>query len=427
MTTLVVRNSEIDGSAAVPGDKSISHRALMLGAAAEGTTTIRNLGPGDDVSSTIACLEAYGVAVRRTGTEAEIRSSGIRSWNAPSRALDCGNSGTTLRILTGFAAHHTFGTTLDGDASLRRRPMDRLVAPLGALGARVQTTAGRPPVLVEGGGLSGADVQLAIASAQVKSATIFAALGASGTTSVTEPSASRDHTERMLNALGAQITRDGLRVVVEPFDPPAFEIDVPGDPSSAAFLVAAGILAGRVHLEGVCLNPTRIEFLVSLARMGASVRWETDDDNMGEPVGTIDVERSGLTGIGIEGPLVPAVLDELPLIAVLATQASGTTTVAGATELRAKETDRIAAMVTALRQLGAEVEELPDGFIVTGPTPLIGTKVSAEGDHRIAMALAVAGLAAQGETLVEGYEAAAVSWPAFEQVLATLGGEVELR
>jgi 3-phosphoshikimate 1-carboxyvinyltransferase len=431
MTTLVVRGpSIINGTATVPGDKSISHRALMLGAAANGATSIRNLGSGSDVASTMSCLGAYGVVVERAGADAVVRSEGIRSWAAPKVTLDCGNSGTTIRILTGFAAHHAFVSTLDGDTSLRRRPMDRLSAPLGALGARVQTTGGRPPVRVEGGRLSGADVRLDVASAQVKSATIFAALGADGTTSVTEPSPSRDHTERLLRALGASIAEDasdGHRVTVVPFVPPSFEIDVPGDPSSGAFLVAAGVLAGRVQLDGVCLNPTRIEFLVSLARMGASVQWETSTEHLGEPVGTIDAERSELSGIGIEGPLVPAVLDELPLIAVLATQARGTTTVTGAGELRTKESDRIATMVTALRHLGAHAEELPDGFVVAGPTTLTGTKVAADGDHRVAMALAVAGLVAQGETLVEGYEAATVSWPGFEQVLASLGAEMELR
>lgn len=432
MTTLVLRGpSDIDGVVVVPGDKSISHRALMLGAVADGETTVRNVGPGDDVRSTVECLRAYGVEVGGGAGATVVRGKGLRSWNDPGSTLDCGNSGTTLRLLTGFAAHHSFASVLDGDASLRARPMDRLVEPLTALGARVETSGGRAPVSVAGGALTGADVELEIASAQVKSATIFAALAADGKTTVTEPAVSRDHTERLLRALGASIEETsvggGHRVEVTAFAPPPFDIDVPGDPSSAAFLVAAALLAGRIRIEDVGLNPTRIGFLEALARMGASIQWRAGGERLGEPVGSIDAERSDLSSVGIEGPLVPVLLDELPLVAVLATQARGTTVVTGAGELRTKESDRIAATVNALRRLGADAEELADGFRVTGPTPLVGTKVDAEGDHRIAMALAVAGLVAQGETLVEGFDAATISWPAFEDVLSSIGAEIEVR
>lgn len=432
MTTVVVRGpAAIDGVVAVPGDKSISHRALMLGAVGNGASTVRNLGPGDDVRSTIACLRAYGVAIDEGSEGTVVHGEGLRSWNEPRAPLDCGNSGTTLRLLTGFAAHHSFTSVFDGDGSLRARPMERLVGPLRALGARVETSDGRPPVSVAGGELAGASVELEMASAQVKSATIFAALAADGRTTVTEPAASRDHTERFLRALGAAIEEirvdGGHRVEMDPFAPPAFEIDIPGDPSSAAFLVAAALLAGRVRIEDVGLNPTRIGFLETLERMGASIEWTVTGQRLGEPFGWIAAERSDLRAVGIEGPLVPVVLDELPLVAVLATQARGTTVVTGAGELRAKESDRIAAMVNALRRLGADADELPDGFRVTGPTPLVGTKVDAEGDHRIAMGLAVAGLVADGETLVEGFEAATVSWPGFQDVLSSLGAEIELR
>ncbi len=433
MTTLVVRGpSAVDGVVAVPGDKSISHRALMLGAVANGETSVRNLGPGDDVRSTIGCLRSYGVEIREGAKETVVVGRGLRAWRDPGSTLDCGNSGTTMRLLAGFAAHYAFPSVFDGDASLRARPMDRLVEPLGALGARVETARGRPPLVVEGGHLSGANVEFAIASAQVKTATIFAALGAEGKTTITEPAPTRDHTERLLKALGAPIVEVQLdngahRIDVIHFDPPAFKIDVPGDPSSAAFVVAAAVLAGRVRIEGVALNPTRIGFLDTLVRMGASVGWKASDLHLGEPVGSIDAERSEVRSVGIEGPLVPIVLDELPLVAVLATQAWGTTSVTGAKELRVKESDRVSAIVTALRRLGADAEELPDGFTVTGPTTLVGTKVDAEGDHRIAMALAVAGLVAHGETLIEGFEAATVSWPGFESVLASLGADVELR
>jgi 3-phosphoshikimate 1-carboxyvinyltransferase len=216
-------------------------------------------------------------------------------------------------------------------------------------------------------------------------------------------------------------------VEVSPFAPPSFELDVPGDPSSAAFLVAAALVAGRVRIENVGLNPTRIGFLETLVRMGGSVEWQIEEERLGEPVGSIEAKHSELRSVGIEGPLVPVVLDELPLVAVLATQAKGTTTVTGARELRTKESDRITATVNALRRLGADAEELDDGFRVSGPTTLVGTKVVAENDHRIAMALAVAGLAAHGETLIGGFETATVSWPGFEDVLASLGADIEIR
>jgi 3-phosphoshikimate 1-carboxyvinyltransferase len=337
-----------------------------------------------------------------------------------------------MRLLAGLAAHHEFPSVFDGDASLRRRPMDRLVRPLEALGARVQTTEGHPPVRVEGGKLHGAQIETGIASAQVKSSALLAALSARGPTSVTEPAASRDHTERMLSAMGASVREEHLddgshRVEITPFDAIRFDLDVPGDPSSAAFLVAAAVLCGRVRIEGVDLNPTRVGFLDVLARMGAHVRYEATEHRMGEPVGWIAAQQSELASAGIEGPIVPLMLDEIPLLAVVATQARGRTTVSGAAELRVKESDRIEAMAAGLRGLGADVEDAHDGFTVRGPTPLTGSKVDGAGDHRVAMAFAVAGLVAHGETHVEGFECAAVSWPGFENVLVALGAEVELR
>ncbi|MGH2760039.1 MAG: 3-phosphoshikimate 1-carboxyvinyltransferase [Actinomycetota bacterium] len=433
MTTLVVRGpAAISGETTVPGDKSISHRALMLGAVADGTTTIRNAGPGEDVASTVRCLEAYGVRIERNGADAVVHGRGLRSWHEPAGALDCGNSGTTMRLLCGLAAHYAFPSVLDGDASLHRRPMDRLVGPLTALGASVKTTDGRPPVTVSGGRLSGAEVETGVPSAQVKTAVIFAGLAADGETKVTEPALSRDHTERILSALGAPLTHERLpdgrhTISASSFAPPAFDIVIPGDISSAAFLIAAAVLGGDVLIQGVGLNPTRSGFLELLSRMGAEVRWSADRERMGEPSGSVRAGRSDLAAVTVEGPTVPTVVDELPLLAVLATQARGTSTVRGAEELRAKESDRIAATISALRLLGADAEEHPDGFTVRGPTPLFGTKVEAADDHRVAMALGVAGLVASGETLVDGFEAAGVSWPGFDKVLAALGADVELR
>jgi 3-phosphoshikimate 1-carboxyvinyltransferase len=430
MTTLVIRGpSSVSGAVSVPGDKSISHRALMLGAAASGRTTVRNLASGADVASTIACLECYGVRIERREDMASVHSRGIDEWTAPSSVLDCGNSGTTMRVLAGFAARCAFETTLDGDASLRRRPMERVAEPLRAFGAKVLTAdGGRPPLSVEGGSLHAADVDTGVASAQVKTAAIFAALGAEGPSTVTEPLHSRDHTERILQALGVEVVEHDVnghhRVEIVPAPTPPFDLAVPGDPSSAAFVVCAAVLAGEVHIDQVALNPMRIGYLDLLARMGADLRWETLEDRMNEPVGFIDARASALTATTLDEALVPSLHDELPVLAVVATQAQGETIVRGARELRIKESDRIAALVDGLRRLGADVDELDDGFVVRGQSALVGATVDAYGDHRIAMALAVAGLVATGETRITGYESAAVSWPGFEAVLGSLGAEV---
>jgi 3-phosphoshikimate 1-carboxyvinyltransferase len=423
MTTLVVRPSTISGRCTVPGNKSISHRALMLGAMAKGTTVATGLGPGADVRATIDCLRAFGVAI----DDGRITSPGIAAWRRPGSVLDCANSGTTMRVLAGLAARCAFTTTLDGDASLRRRPMDRVAAPLRILGADVRTTDGHAPVTITGAELSGAAIVLDVASAQVKTAAILAALGASGETVVTEPVASRDHTERMLRSLGAPIDEsfvDGAHVVrVRASDVPAFETSVPGDVSSAAFLVAAAILTGEVQIDNVGLNPTRTSFVDVVKQMGADVTTEATRDEMGEPVGTIVSKRSALRGVAVDGS-DPGIQDELPLVALLATQADGETTVKGAHELRVKESDRIDSVVRGLRALGAEIHELVDGFVVRGPTKLRGAEVDPSGDHRIAMMLAVAGSIAEGETRITDFGCADVSWPGFVEALRELGADV---
>jgi 3-phosphoshikimate 1-carboxyvinyltransferase len=426
MTTLVVRGgSPIDGETTVPGDKSISHRALMLAAIADGRSEITGLAPGEDVASTRRCLRAYGVNVEDRDRDAVVVDGG--AWEAPGAPLDCGNSGTTMRLLAGLAAHHEFESVFDGDASLRRRPMDRIARPLSELGARVDARDGRfPPVSVRGGNLLGMTVDTRVPSAQVKSCVLLAGLAAEGETIVREPERTRDHTERMLQWLGAPTgIRDNRDIFVRPFRPKGFALDVPGDPSSAAFLVAAALLLGGVEITGVCLNPTRVGFYEVCARMGAKVRLRSTEGRSGEGVGAIEAERSALNGVGVEGPVVPLMIDEVPLIAVLATAARGPTVVTGAGELRVKESDRIAAMASALRAMGADIDERDDGFEIRGPTPLRGATVQACGDHRVAMALAVAGAAANGETRIEGFEAAAVSWPGFDDVLRQLGADVE--
>jgi 3-phosphoshikimate 1-carboxyvinyltransferase len=431
MSTLFIRGpARISGSLSLPGDKSISHRALMLGAAAAGRTTVRGLAPGADVASTIACLERYGVRLEPDGGVVTIHSRGIDEWTEPEGILDCRNSGTTMRVLAGLAARRPFESVFDGDDSLRRRPMDRVAIPLRILGARVETRDGCPPLWVQGGALRGGYVETGVASAQVKTAVMLAALGAEGTSAVVEPVVTRDHTERMLESLGVEIaqsiTEDGHRIDIVPTPTPPFDLAVPGDVSSSAFLVAAAVLSGKVHIDGVGLNPTRTGYLDVLRMMGASVRWETREDRMNEPVGTIDAEISQMRGVTLDETVIPQILDELPAIAVVATQAHGETVVRNARELRVKESDRITTLVEGLRAFGADVDELDDGLVVRGPVVLEGATVRSAGDHRIAMAFAVAGIIAKGDTRVEDFESADVSWPGFDGVLATLGAEVEL-
>ncbi len=424
MTTLVVRPSGVSGTCTVPGSKSISHRALMLGAMAKGTTRINGLGLGADVAATIDCLRAFGVDIPADGSL--IASGGIDAWTAPATTLDCRNSGTTMRILAGLAARLTFTTTLDGDGSLRRRPMERVVDPLRILGAHVRATDGHPPIVIEGGDLKGTTVDLPVASAQVKTAAIFAGLGASGQTTVREPAPSRDHTERMLRSLGAPISEsfgETHDVTVSAFEVPPFETTVPGDVSSAAFLVTAAVLTGDAQVDDVGVNPTRMSFVDVVREMGGDVSIEVLRDELGEPIGSLVARHSPLVGVAVDGS-DPGIHDELPLIALLATQAEGETTVKGAGELRLKESDRIDSVVRGLRALGAEIHELVDGFVVRGPTKLRGANVDPSGDHRIAMMLAVAGLVADGETRIDDFECSGVSWPGFEATLAKLGADV---
>jgi 3-phosphoshikimate 1-carboxyvinyltransferase len=422
MSSLVVPGpSKVSGSVVPPGDKSISHRALMLGAIATGRTVLRAVGPGEDVASTISCLRAYGVEIEASNGTVAVNGT---PWRKPSGPLDCGNSGSTMRLLAGLAAHHDFVSVLDGDASLRRRPMDRVVRPLTSLGANVEASAGRyPPLRVEGGHLAGTSIDTGVPSAQVKSCAIFAALAADGRTTVVEPRVSRDHTERLLAALGAPITSNKLdggthRVQIERFAPPPFELHVPGDVSSAAFVVAAGVAVGRVTIDGVGLNATRTRFLETLKTLGADVRWQVTDERLGEPVGRIEAHRSRLRGTEVDGG-DPTIQDELALIAVLATQADGETTVRGADELRLKESDRIAAIVNGLRSLGAEIHELTDGFVIRGPTTLRGAHVDSAGDHRIAMAFSVLGLLVPG-VAIAGSQSVAKTFPSFYEMLARL-------
>ncbi len=436
----------LQGALAPPPDKSISHRAALLGAIGEGTTLVRGYLDAADTRSTLAAVGLLGAEVTERGESdrgIEVGIVGIgllgpgAGAGADTVAIDVGNAGTLLRILPGWLAGQGTGAwSLDGDDSIRLRPVDRVVGPLEEMGGRLTAREGRlPPLLVEGAELQGIEYRLPVASAQVKSCVLLAGLVARGETSVVESAPSRDHTERMLRAAGADVTvaetgvpaRDALerRIVVGPVEriEPG-EIEIPGDFSSAAFPIVAAALVERseVRIESVGLNPTRIGLLGILTRMGAAVEVEEEPISGGEPRGSIVVRHGPLSATRVTASEVPVAIDELPLVALLGCFAAGETVVEGAGELRHKESDRIGALVHGLRGLGAEIEERPDGFAVRGGDGIRGGTLDSRGDHRLAMLGAVAGLASRQGAVVEGIEAAAVSYPEFEADLARLAG-----
>jgi 3-phosphoshikimate 1-carboxyvinyltransferase len=408
----------------LPGDKSISHRAAILGAMAEGRTRIENYSEAADCASTLACLRSLGVELKRDGASVRIDSPGVSGWRAAQGDLDCENSGSTLRMLAGALAGRPFRSLLTGDESLRRRPVERVAVPLRAMGARVETTGDRPPMTIEGGALRGIDYELPVASAQVKTAVLLAGLQAEGETSVTEPSPSRDHTERMLPAFGVRLEREGLRSRVRGGARLlGADVVVAGDASSAAFLVVAALVLpdSRVELDGVLLSPTRTAFLDVLRAMGGQVEVRLEASEP-EPVGSIVASSSALRGTTVDPKVVPALVDEVPALAVAAAFAQGTFTVTGARELRIKESDRIAALAEGLGAMGASVRELPDGLVIEGGRPLTGAAVRSQGDHRIAMALSIAALGASGATHVDGASCVGVSFPGFYALLEQATG-----
>jgi 3-phosphoshikimate 1-carboxyvinyltransferase len=414
----------IRGRFRLPGDKSISHRAALFGALAEGATRVHNYSSAADCGSTLECLRALGVTLQREGSEVTVQGQGPEAWTAPAGDLDAGNSGTTLRLLAGALAGRPFRTVLTGDESLRRRPVERVAAPLRAMGATATTTGGRPPLTIAGGGLRGLTWESPVASAQVKTAVLLAGLQAEGVTTVREPAPSRDHTERMLPVFGAPVERGELTATVRGGTRlRGAEVTVPGDASSAAFLVVAALVLpdSEVQLDGVLLSPTRTAFVEVLRAMGGRVEThlETTDP---EPVGSIIASSSTLRGTTVDPAVVASLIDEVPALAVAACRAEGTFTLTDARELRVKESDRIATVVEGLGRLGARVRELPDGLVVEGGAPLRGARVRAHGDHRIAMALAVAALAAEGPTEIDGADCVNVSFPEFFGLLARGAG-----
>jgi 3-phosphoshikimate 1-carboxyvinyltransferase len=403
------------GRFTLPGDKSLCHRLAILGALAEGTTRLSNFAFSADCSSTLGCLATLGVPVSRDGRGVSIEGRGWRGLTAPSRPLDAGNSGSTLRMLAGVLAGRPFASILTGDDALSRRPMERVAEPLRAMGARVSTHEGHSPVTIEGGSLRGITWVLPVPSAQVKTALLLAGLQAEGTTTVVEPHPSRDHTERLLPLFGIEPETSGSAVSVRCHDRlRPVEMDVPGDVSSAAFFIVAALVRpdSFVRVDRVLLNPRRTAFLDVLREMGAQV--ESGVDVAGpEPTGWIEARSSRLVGTTIPPSLVPLLIDEIPALAVAGAHARGIFEVTGAHELRLKESDRIAALAEGLARLGADVEELRDGLAIRGGRPLRGAAVRSWGDHRIAMALAVAALGASGETEIEGSDCVSVSFPGF--------------
>jgi 3-phosphoshikimate 1-carboxyvinyltransferase len=414
------------GRLRLPGCKGISHRALLFAAIAEGSSRITNLADGQDVGSTARALEQLGVRLRREDARSvSMTARGFDGLRESESVIDCGNSGTTMRMLCGLAAGRPFLSILTGDDSLSSRPMARVTTPLRAMGAQLDGRAGGTlaPLTVRGGSLTGVRHDLAVASGQVKTALVLAGLQADGETEIVEPAPSRDHTERMLEALHAPISRvDDRTVRVRAGAPDAFELAVPGDPSSAAFfVVAACIVPGSsIVLEDVSLNPARIEYVDLLREMGARIEVDVTETRIGEPVGTIAVEAAPLHGIEISGR--EAIIDELPVLAIAGAFADGVTTIRDAKELAVKETNRIGALEQELTQLGVGVEARADGLVVRGGKPK-GATLKSHGDHRIALCGAVAGLAADGETTVRGWPAVAISYPGFEADLASLLGD----
>jgi 3-phosphoshikimate 1-carboxyvinyltransferase len=411
------------GSVRLPGDKSISHRYAMLGAIAEGTTKLENFSTGADCASTLGCLRSLGVKWERDGTSVVIHGSGAK-LQATNAALDCGNSGSTIRMLSGFLAGQEFTSELAGDESLSRRPMARIIQPLEMMGAKIESReGGRPPLRVTGSRLKAIDYKLPVASAQVKTSLLFAGLLADGTTRIEEPIQTRDHGELALQAFGAQIDRRMREVSITGGQTlRGIAAAIPGDISSAAFfLCAAGLFPdSQLTLPGVLLNPTRARLLDFLIGLGLRITMAELEEHHGELVGTLQVQGGSLKGARIVGGDTAALIDEIPVLAAIAPYTSDGIEIRDARELRIKESDRIASVAKNLRLMGAEVEEVDDGLHIAGGQKLHGASLDSFGDHRIAMAFAVAALRADGETEINGADAAVISYPEFFNVLERL-------
>ena len=411
----------IKGQITFPGDKSISHRSLMFASLTDGESRISNLSTGADVQSTRKCLEACGIKIRDDGDEVVVTGSKFTNPNQP---LDCGNSGTSTRLLLGLLAGQGVNATFHGDDSLSSRPMDRILDPLSQMGLKFKSNDGKLPITIYESELNGIQCDSPFASAQVKSALLLAGLGASGKTSITEPILSRDHTEKMLLGLGANLSTNGLTITISQLSSPlsSFELFVPADPSTAAFFSAAAAIVpnSKITLNRILRNPTRIGFYSAMNKMGVGINYLDHWEKAGETIGNFNVFYQPLNSITIRKDDVPGLLDELPILAILATQAKGKTEVRGAKELRIKECDRIHAVSKNLIRMGANIKELEDGFIINGPTQLKGASIETFHDHRIAMAFTIAGLVSDGDVILDHPECASISFPEFYDELERL-------
>jgi 3-phosphoshikimate 1-carboxyvinyltransferase len=429
MAITVSQPSTLRGVIKAPGDKSISHRSVIFNSLARGDALVTNFSPGEDCTSTVNIMRALGVHIERTPSSDDsgdsLRIKGAADDLAePAVILDAGNSGTTMRLVSGLLASQPFFSVINGDSSLRRRPMERILLPLSQMGADVSGRGGGSlaPLAFNGGGLRGIEYQMPVASAQLKSCVLIAGMYAEGETSVVQPAESRDHTERMMTAMGAEVDKNELRVAVRPSSLKSMDIQVPSDISGAAFWLVAGAAHpnARVTVKSVGINPSRTGVLDVLLEMGANIRLENVREDGNEPSADLIAESSDLRGIEIGGDIIPRVIDELPVLAMAASQASGRTVIRDAAELRVKESDRISATAQGLDALGATIREVEDGMIIEGGSKLTGAEVFSHGDHRIAMSMAVAGLVADGETYIGDAEAADVSYPSFWETLEGL-------
>ena len=406
------------GELTVPGDKSISHRSVMFGALADGLTEIHGFLQGADCLSTISCFSKMGISIENQGETVLVHGRGLHGLTAPDSVLDCGNSGTTTRLISGILSAQKFDTTLTGDASIQKRPMKRIIDPLSQMGAKIESVNGNgcAPLHITGSPLHGIHYNSPVASAQVKSSILLAGLYADGETRVTEPYISRDHSERMLSAFGADIHTEGTTAILQPAKQLyGQKIQVPGDISSAAFFIAAGLIVpdSEILIKNVGINPTRDGILRVCKAMNADVELLNVNTASGEPTADLLVRSGKLTGTAIEGAIIPTLIDELPVIAAMACYAEGTTVIRDAAELKVKESNRIAVMVENLTAMGADVTETEDGMIIHGGKPLHGAVIDSKKDHRIAMTFAVAALGASGETEILDADCVNISYPGF--------------
>ena len=436
MNKTIQKADRLEGSVVLPGDKSISQRAILLNSISDGQAHISNLCEGDDRTSILTCMRGLSVEITEhsncnvSGAKEcfLVNGRGLNGLTEPSEVLNAGNSGTASRLVTGLLSGQSFFSTITGDESLRARPMKRIVQPLSQMGAQIngRDNGNLLPLSITGGNLEGIRFKQPVPSAQVKSSLLVAGLYAEGSTYIIQPSLSRDHTELMLKAMGANIQVNGLEIEIQKSNLNPVDISVPGDISSSAFWLVAGCIHpnAKIIIKSVGINPTRSGILEIIMAMGGRLTIQNKRIEQSELVADISAESSSLEATEISGDIIPRIIDELPILAVAASQAKGTTVVKDATELRVKESDRISATVSGLRQLGADIQEKPDGMIINGDNVLTGNSVKSYGDHRIAMSMAIAGLISEGKTVISGAESAAISYPLFWDTIDSISSSL---